>query len=191
MRFTIDTEIVTSKGLTLQEFSIVLYYLWGGEDIINEHICNDLWNKDYLIKTLGGYKINNNKFSEIENIAQESSSKTTKGDRFYNLADKMRELFPEGKKQGTNFYWRDSTSVIAQRLNIFFKKYGNKYSDKEIIDATERYVKSFNGNFQYMQLLKYFINKLNRTTGEINSELASYLANPGETCNTDWEVTLK
>ena len=77
-------------------------------------------------------------------------------DRFTSLANKLRELFPSGKKPGYAYTWRDSTSCIADRLKKFSLKYGD-YSDEEIIDATKRYVASFNGDYKYMQLLKYFI----------------------------------
>ena len=43
-----------------------------------------------------------------------------------------------------------------------------------------------------MQLLKYFISKQNKQTGEPNSELASYLANEGqEGLRDDWDLELK
>lgn len=191
MRFTVDSDVVISKGLTMKEFSIVLYYLWGGEGVIDDDVCESLWNKGYLIKIIDGFKIDNNKFAEIENITAASAVNKSSGDRLIDLANEMRAIFPKGKKLGTNYYWRDSPDIIAQRLGVFFKKYGNKYSNEQIITATERYVESFNGNYQFMQLLKYFISKQNKQTGEVNSELASYLANEGQDDERNWETTLK
>lgn len=124
--------------------------------------------------------------------------------RFESLADKLRELFPAGKKPGYAYTWRDSTSCIADRLKKFILKYG-EYPDDKIIDATKRYVASFNGNYTYMQLLKYFIWK-NKVTGEEmvggriigevekQSQLAAWIQDDGEEShqeNQDWMVELR
>ena len=81
--------------------------------------------------------------------------------------------------------WRDSTKVIAERLTLFFKKFG-EYSKEEVIDATKRYVESFNGNTQYMQVLKYFILKPDKEVGGNISMLASYLENKEQANNQNW-----
>ena len=125
-------------------------------------------------------------------------------DRFTALADKLRELYPAGKKPGYAYTWRDSTSCIADRLKKFFLKYGDHYSDEDIIRVTKEYVDSFNGNYKYMQLLKYFIWK-NKVTGEElvrgrivgeverQSQLAAYLQDNDEekAVEADWDVELR
>lgn len=141
----------------------------------------------------------------LESIMADSEVGTsnTSQDRFINLANKLRELFPAGVKPGYKYLWRDSTTCIADRLKKFTMKYGN-YSDEEIIAATKRYVDSFNGNYTYMQLLKYFIwkNKVSgaelidgRLVGEVEkqSQLAAYLEDKEEeqTAAADWDVELK
>lgn len=122
--------------------------------------------------------------------------------RFRNLAEKLRELFPAGNKPGYSYPWRDSVTVIADRLKKFVMKYGD-YPDDKIIDATKRYVASFNGNYRYMQLLKYFIWK-NKVTGEElvrgrlvgevekQSQLASWIENDEQEgkISNDWEARL-
>lgn len=123
-------------------------------------------------------------------------------DRLTELANKLRQLYPEGKKPGYAYTWRDSTACIVDRLKKFFLKYG-EYTDDDIVDATKRYIASFNGDYRYMQLLKYFIWK-NKVTGaeliegrlvgevEKQSQLASYLENKEEnTSSTDWDIQLK
>lgn len=192
MKFIVDSNVIISKGLSMLEFSIVLYYLWGGKGVIHDDICNNLWNKGYLIKVTDGFSIDNNKFSEIENITTISGMSLSDKNTILELADAMRVLFPSGKKPGTNYYWRDSSEIIAQRLSLFFKKYGNNYSSNQIINATKKYVESFNGDYRFMQLLKYFINKQNRQTGEVTSELASYLSNEGQEdeLSNDWTSNL-
>ena len=116
-------------------------------------------------------------------------------DRFNNLADKLRELFPTGRKPGTQLQWRDSTKIIAQRLKIFVKKIHVKFTDEQAIEATKKYISGFNGNYQFMQVLKYFIMKAGKEDGTsvVNSQLLSYMENTDCTDNfsDDWTSTLK
>ena len=59
--------------------------------------------------------------SEYTEKAEDSNGKIR--DRFDILADKLRELFPKGRKEGTNLQWRDSTAIISKRLKTIVKKY--------------------------------------------------------------------
>lgn len=116
-------------------------------------------------------------------------------DRFNNLADKLRELFPTGRKPGTQLQWRDSTKIIAQRLKIFVKKFDVKFTDEQAIEATKKYISGFNGNYQFMQVLKYFIMKAGKEDGTsvVNSQLLSYMENTdcADNFSDDWTSTLK
>lgn len=102
------------------------------------------------------------------------------------LAESLRDIYPKGKKPGTAYMWRDSTAYIVKRLQAFEKKYG-KFDHDDIIKATQKYVNSFNGNYGYMQLLKYFIFK------DDTSQLLSYISNldDEDDCQTDWNTILK
>lgn len=193
MKFTIDSNVLEQEGFTMQEFSVLLYYISGGKGVLNEEICFDLWNKGFLVKDVEGYLLDNNKISVIDNWIAMSSIPKNSTNRLSSLADKLRALYPEGKKTGTNYYWRDSNKIITQRLAMFFKKYEDKYSDEEIINATSEYVKSFNGNYQYMQLLKYFIYKRGSEAGEETSQLLSYLENAGqeEALSDSWRDSVR
>ena len=102
---------------------------------------------------------------------------------------------PKGKKDGTNYYWSDGVPIVIRRWKLFFKKYGNDFTNEQIIQATEKYVEGFNGSYQYMRLLKYFIFKEKvGANGEIegDSELISYIENAGEEENlkNEWTSTL-
>lgn len=116
-------------------------------------------------------------------------------DRFTKLADKLRDLYPTGRKPGTQLQWRDSTQVIARRLKAFVKKFDVEFTDNQVIEATKKYIDSFNGNYQFMQVLKYFIMKAGIEDGisTINSQLLSYMSNAGQEddLSTDWTSTLK
>ena len=114
-------------------------------------------------------------------------------DRYDKLAKKMQELFPEGKKPGTKLMWRDSQAIIAKKLKAVVKKYGAKFTDEQALEATKKYVESFNGDYQFMQVLKYFISKRNQLTGEETSQFLSYLENAGqEDVNNDsWRDSVR
>lgn len=114
-------------------------------------------------------------------------------DRYDKLAKKMQELFPEGKKPGTKLMWRDSQAIIAKKLKAVVKKYGAKFTDEQALEATKKYVESFNGDYQFMQVLKYFISKKNQLTGEETSQFLSYLENAGqEDMNNDsWRDSVR
>ena len=142
---------------------------------------------DYMVDTVIGFS---------------NSKKNMPDEHLKELADKLREIFPSGKKPGYSDTWRDSTSCIAERLQKFFFKYGH-FEDDDIIKATKEYVSSFNGDYRYMQLLKYFIwkNKLTgeevvqgRIVGEVErqSRLAAWLQDnsEGKGISSDWDVKL-
>lgn len=181
MKFSIDSSVLEKEGLSMQEFSVVLYYLSGGTGILNEEMCKALWNRNILQKVINGYRLNPHITPTIRAWVAFSDSSVPNSKELSELADSMRALYPEGKKPGTSYYWRDSTKIITQRLAVFFKKYSRRFSNEEIIEATRAYVNSFNGNYQYMQLLKYFIYK------DDLSQLLSYLENAGQdNFQRDW-----
>ena len=106
----------------------------------------------------------------------------------------MRETYPKGLKPGTNYQWRDSTAIIADRLMKLVAKYNIEFTDEEAIEATKRYISSFNGNYRYMQILKYFISKQKPVEGapaEQNSQFLSFLQNKDSIIeNQDWTANL-
>ena len=114
-------------------------------------------------------------------------------DRFDKLAKKMQEVFPEGRKPGTKLMWRDSQPIIAKRLKAIVKKYNAVFTDEQAIEATKKYVESFNGDYQFMQVLKYFISKRNLTTGDETSQFLSYIENAGheDVNNESWRDSVR
>lgn len=116
----------------------------------------------------------------ITSITIDSDVKVISKDKeFKELADKLKELFPKGKKAGTTYMWRDSTAVIARKLKTLVVKYDYQFTEEQAIKATKAYVESFNGDYTYMQLLKYFILKT-LPDGEIKSDFMSYIENEGQ-----------
>lgn len=131
----------------------------------------------------------------IETIFLNSEFKlpNSEEDRFDRLAKQMQELFPKGKKPGTSHMWRDSHAIIAKRLKAIVKKYNATFTNEQALEATKKYVESFNGDYQYMQVLRYFISKRNLTTGEETSQFLSYIENAGhEDVNNDsWRDSVR
>lgn len=127
----------------------------------------------------------------VETILLNSEFKNTEKeeDRFEKLAEDLQNIYPKGKKPGTSQMWRDSKSIISKRLKAVIKKYNVKFTNEEAIEATRKYVNSFNGDYRYMQVLKYFICKRNNMTGEESSQLLSYIENKEDGDNIaseDW-----
>lgn len=92
------------------------------------------------------------------------------------LAEALKEIYPKGKKPGTNYYWAEGPALIVKRLQQFFAKYGHFPKDS-VIEATKLYLKGYERDNTYMQLLKYFIFKDKIVAGEVQyqSELYNYL----------------
>ncbi len=206
MKYIIDTEVLEKNNLSLTEFGVLLFYAGGGEGIIQSSVCENLWKKGYLIKDVNSYCFDSFKFEELQTILAEGSNKKSENKRAEELAPQIRSLFPEGYKIvligniQKKYPWRDSDRVIANRMKVFFKRYGKKYSNEEILNAVKNYVSSFNGNYSYMRVLKYFIwkdeVKINadgdKYVDEV-SDLANWIENMStETCNnSEWTANLK
>ena len=209
MKIVFDTEACKKNN---KDVDVILYLasLLAGSKITNETF--EKARRQNFLKFNSPYN-NTNRFPDdielsetgeylVESVLADSNLDDNSEERFINLANKLRELFPAGKKPGYAYTWRDSTSCIVDRLKKFVMKYGN-HPDEEIIAATKKYVNSFNGNYQYMQLLKYFIWKNKVTGGELidgrmvgevekQSQLAAYLEDTEEeTNNASWDIELK
>lgn len=135
------------------------------------------------------------KGAEIIDAVVIDSEKSERGDEnILILAGKLKEIFPAGRKDGTSNYWAEGKALIARRLKAFFKKYGNDYTDEQIINAAKKYVESFNGNYQFMRTLKYFIFKDRDIAGEreYTSDLLNFIENAGheEVLSDDWNTEL-
>lgn len=142
-----------------------------------------------------GWRLTNKGSQILDSVIMDSDKQQEPQDRLNLLAARLKEIFPKGKKDGTNYYWADGVALIVRRLKLFFKKYGNDFTDEQIIQATEKYVQGFNGNYQYMRLLKYFIFKEKVGAGgevEGDSELISYIENAGqeENLRNDWTSSI-
>ena len=197
MKYIIDTEILEREGIELDE-ALYLLSVYKKKPInfntiqkvkVETKILKFENPRDPAMITPKGQSL-------IESILAKSKLHVSSDnlERYRALADKMRELYPKGLKPGTNYQWRDSTAIIADRLIKLVAKYNIEFTDEEAVDATRRYIASFNGNYRYMQILKYFISKqkpVEGTSAEQNSQFLSFLQNEeGTTENQDWTANL-
>ena len=161
-----------------------------------------LVNKGLITKANGTMQSLNRKYSVTEKgialadelLADSEESIVIKEDGIKELADKLREIYPEGKMSGTSYYYKCNRADIVRKLKSFFRRYG-EYTSEQIIEATQRYVESFNGNYTYLRLLKYFIWKDENKDGETLqvSQLADWIENKDSVnpSNSDWNAELR
>lgn len=196
MIVNVDDKVCEANGITKDEAFILAAIQYGTEDMYNHLIkegyitkinssCYEL-NKKYTITNRGINLFSDIVLNSDRNITESSNS-------ISELASKLREIYPTGKMPGTTYYYKGNLQDIEKKLKSFKKRYGN-YTDEDIIKATENYIKSFNGNYTYLKLLKYFIWKDEKRDGETiaTSVLADWIENEGqEDClSNDWTSTL-
>lgn len=203
MRIVIDTDKCKELGMTLDE-AFYLLALYSKNPIKLEtfqQITSHGFMEYQMLRnrfpslcsiTSRGIEAAESLLLNSEYTEEKTDSEGRLRDRFDILADKLRELFPKGRKPGTNLQWRDSTAIISKRLKTVVKKYGVQFTDEEAVDATKRYVESFNGDYRFMQVLMYFIfkNEIVNGTKEERSQFLSYLQNTEDMVNQDWSHEL-
>ena len=174
-------------GLTEAQYYLAQYYRYRQDSI--EEDTDYLWNNTWITKDLDGFHGVPQASERLDQVEAASACKASKRD-FMELANKLRDIYPTGRKGNSPYTWRDSTKLIAQRLQIFTNKF-DEYTDEQIIEATRKYVESFSTDKTYMQLLKYFIWKADRSTGEYRSDLAALIENPEQDLNNDdWTTSM-
>ena len=188
MKIVISKEAMDANNTFLAEVLTLLIIHFNinvekvKEELIKKGLITHYAKRDTLFSK--GYCLSQEAVKLIENL-QADSVVLKKERNLESLAKELKTLFPKGMKLGTSICWTEGVSLIVKRLKRFFDKYDkdNKYTDEEIIDATKRYIESFNGDYSYMRTLKYFIwaEKVNKA-GEVEStsDLLTYLDNKGE-----------
>lgn len=196
MNMTISEEVCKKNELNLEELLAILL-VKTGTDI--PKLFNSLVEKQILVKDIfGGYMVTQRWDDVASTIILDSDKSKQPQERIENLAIKLAEIFPKEKKAGTCHYFRGNKKDNVLRLKKFFKLYGS-YTDEQILEAARKYVASFNGNYSYMRVLKYFIWKDevkidgegNRYVDEI-SDLANWIENSGQTnsLTSNWTSNL-
>ena len=194
MKYIIDEKVCEKHNLTLTEVLCLLFLKsCDGKPL---DVISKLINEEKLVEAelfdpdnAANLYLTPHWDDEVSAIILESDNSVPDKDRIENLVNKMRELFPKGMKIG-NSAWRGNVRELKLRMQKFFKLYGD-YPDEAILKATKAYVDSFNGNYTYMRILKYFIlkseikqhqNEMGEIVSQVEdvSELANVLDNPEE-----------
>lgn len=197
MKITIDEKVCLKHKLTPEEVLLTLA-IRSSKDL--QKVFDNLVNREVLVNREGKYYVTQRWSDEIDEILCDSIGEVS-DDRINNLAEELRDCYPKGKIPNTPYYYRCNSREVRQKLKKFFTLYG-KYSDEELIDATKRYIASFNGNYKYLPLIKYFIMKNKKVMDEDGSyhvvevsPLADFLENKEDnnvvTASDDWLVEVR
>lgn len=174
MEINIKTSVLEKNKITLAQFS----YLLALQNGFNTTTLQELHTKKLLLdRGLDGtYYLNRvgNDFVNRVLVACIDTSKQSKKD-IEEIARELQKMYPTGRKAGTNNYWRGNFPEIRDRLTVFFKKHG-EYSKDVILEATQKYIDSFQGETGYMKTLKYFISK-RRDDGAFEYDLLTFIEN--------------
>lgn len=192
MRTVIDIEIIENYGLTLDEFMLIMVV---GNKIDFTTAEKTLREKKLIMRSSEpplNVSLTKKACTLYEDIVMEASKMLDNPKKYENLAKKLIDIYPKGWKDGT-YQWVEGPILVARRLQMFELKYG-KYSDEDIVNATQRYVNIMFGKPE-MRLLKYFIFKEKQTsTGEYesSSDLYGMLTNKQDTLfeADEWKTEL-
>lgn len=186
MKLIIDEALCSKHKMTITEVLLALA-VRSSENLQGELL--NMQNREILVNDRGIYKVTQHWSDVLDELLSDSSGASEKTDeQLIKLAKQMREIFPQRKMldrmgRPTPYYYRCNTSEVARKLKKFFTIFGN-IPDSDIIDATKRYVASFQGDYTGMRLIKYFILKddvkpSEDGTGHVEqiSDLATFLEN--------------
>ena len=161
----------------------------GSTDVLENMVNREILVRPNEKAPLVTYLVTQHWSDVLDEIIADSSGKIEKSDEeLIQIAQKMRELYPQGKMKdrfgrATPYYYRCNNAEVVKKLKKFFTVFGD-VPDDDILDATKRYVASFRGNYTGMRLIKYFILKddvrpSEDGTGHVEqiSDLATFLEN--------------
>ena len=183
------------KGVELDEF--LLMYLIYKNTFISSTLQRLVNEKKIRVLNAYQFALSDEYKDFVEKSINSDILHPNNEEKLTVLANKLRELFPKGIKDGTNNTWRGSEQEIIAKLIKLETKFKLDLDVDSCVAATKSYIDSFNGNYRLMQTLKYFILKNINVAGEveIKSELLAYLdfLKQGEpvTRKDDWLTTLK
>lgn len=188
MTISINDKVCKENGITVAQL-LALLLVKTGENI--PKLLEELKSKEMIVEEQSllekTYTITQRWDNVCCNVILSSDKDVPIDTHIEELAKALMELYPKGKKPGTNTYWRGNLKDTKLRLKKFYKLYGNKYTDSQILEATKKYIED-HIDLSYMRVLKYFIWKdVHKVDSEgvgyieETSDLASYIENEGQT----------
>lgn len=196
MTISINEDVCEKNNIQPEELLAILLVKTG---VNIPELFKSLEDRRMLVKDIFNNYLVTQRWDDVAStVLLDSDKDKPSPDRIENLAVKLAEIFPKGKKEGTCYYFKGNKKDNILRLKKFFKLYGH-YTDEQILDAAQRYIDSFNGNYTYMRILKYFIwkddvKKDAEGNGYVDehSDLANWIENKDSinTTNSDWTTSL-
>ena len=181
MKITIDEDVVAKlkihEGQLVNIDEVLLCLIVArGQDIYS--IINKLVSRNILLlskETSRNLMLNDKYYDLLDDILTQSDKNVSSTLDFKELAEKLQNLFPKGRKCDDcgvpKWSWRGNKTDVVKKLQKFFKIYGN-YPSEDIIKATTNYVNRYKYDNKAMRILPYFIYK---EVGDGVSDLATEL----------------
>lgn len=195
MKVIVNPKVCRKYGISPEEAVLMIAY----NNVPNvSEVTEGLRGKGFISKKQGdsgGYFLTDKASGILTDIIFDSSRPEERD--LTSLCEQLKKLYPKGSKDvnGKKYYWADSVKLIKRRIEIFFRLYG-EFPDEDIIEATKRYVDSFDGDYSTMKLLKYFIFREKSFGGgvaEPSSDLLNYIENKDmkEVSGRDWTSRIR
>lgn len=153
----INKSALIEAGVSITSFLFML--ILSSQDHVKTDLnLTQIIEYEFIIADEDGYSLTKDGERFIKFIVGDPESKKKAIKVSEELVDALREMFPEGKKAGTNKYWRDNKVNIARKMNTFYRMFGY-HDDEVVLKATKKYIDSFGANNQLQRVLPYFILK--------------------------------
>lgn len=190
-RITVDTTLLEKHNLTAAEFIIILAALWK---VDLDEAAHNMIRMGTARVELGLVLPNQIAIDRFYATLADSATPQISEEELDDLVQKMKAVYPKGKKPGTDQYWADGPQLLKERLRMFIRKYG-EYKAKDILEATQRYVEEMRDN-PYMRTLRNFIYKDEASRDGVNalSDLYNYLEHKEEVSDapqSEWTAQVK
>lgn len=157
MTIEINEDILRRYKLSISQY-LILWAFMKSTDIAADF--QNLVERKIIQKEDKEFCIAPEEASVVENIYLKSITKDSKGEDYYtDLAVALKNVYPKGRKPGTNTMWRGNTVEIVKKLKTLESVYHFTFTFDQAVEATRKYVESFNGNYDKMRVLKYFLLK--------------------------------
>lgn len=202
MTISLNDKVIAKSRLTLGEVLLLIAvqnnvdFEESEKTLVSKGYISIKYSKQQELFVKDGFFITNKGKDALNTIVLDSDKVVGTEDfitRIEQLVPQLQSIYPDGKNFN-NQYWKGNKTDIKKKLQTFFKKYGNEYTDEQLITATRAYVAGFNGDYKFMRLLKYFIWKeeVKDGTRVPVSELADYIENAGQEndLTNDWTSSL-
>ena len=138
MTISINDKVCKENGITVAQL-LALLLVKTGENI--PKLLEELKSKEMIVEEQSllekTYTITQRWDNVCCNVILSSDKDVPIDTHIEELAKALMELYPKGKKPGTNTYWRGNLKDTKLRLKKFYKLYGNKYTDTQILEATK------------------------------------------------------